>query len=440
MKLKTSEKRLLILLGGVIILYLLTTYLIFPIMDKHSEIQAQYDTYSEQYSELKKNELSNSQLKEVLANVSKKYNDLETLLPPQIHQEESIVYLLDLAKKYTMEVDNYTFSYSDSADVTKTDSKEEVIETVPVSDVLDAFNKLLGGDQTVDVQQYKDKIYKAPEKDEQVLVRYEKDLKYFNVEISLKGEYTNFKNYVADLEKYKHKIIIKKINISKDEDKLKDIMGTISISLPIYYDQEKLKLFEWQYEKGPKSTNPFEYIFIKNSGSSNTSDSNSTGTDPVITNNNNNSGTGSIINNVEKPYTTSDFYLTMNPANSDSNTMTIGKTPYRYTALYADNTSVESATLKLRKMDGKFQYQYSTSLQTYPGDNEWNDFDLAQKGQIVLEVQSSLRLPNSDNSGVLLSVSNETGIPLNVYIYGEDQSRPRLTVNKVKGKVNTIKK
>jgi hypothetical protein len=48
------------------------------------------------------------------------------------------------------------------------------------------------------------------------------------------------------------------------------------------------------------------------------------------------------------------------------------------------------------------------------------------------------RLPENDQAGTLLSISNDSDLPLSVNIYNEDSTRPRLTVNKVTGKI-TIK-
>lgn len=441
MKLKNSEKRLLAILGVTVIAYLLLTYGIFPTLDKNALIQSQYDLVNNEYQALKKSQLTNNQLKEVLNRASSQYQSLEKLLPPQIHQEEAILYLTDLAKKHEMTVDAYNFSFSEVAEVKAVTAEgEPVVEMAPVDQVLSEFQKMINGDQSADLQQYKDKIYQAPAEEANLMETYEKDLKYLNVSITLKGNYTKFKNYVSALEAYDHKIIIKQINLTKDTEKTDVVIGALSISYPIYYDEEELKPYDWTYAKEAVNANPFDYkvftlatvepvitgtgVITGGNGTSSTAVTGTTGPKP----------TGNTAN-----YTSPDFYMVLKPANSDANTLTIGKSPYRYTALYADNEGVETSTLKIRKSDGKYQYQYGTSLQTYPGDTDWNDFDPAQKGTLILEVHSALRLPANDNAGVLLSISNDSGLPLSVYLYSEDASRPRLTINKVSGKVSVIK-
>lgn len=441
MKLKNSEKRLLAILGVTVIAYLLLTYGIFPTLDKNALIQSQYDLVNNEYQALKKSQLTNNQLKEVLNRASSQYQSLEKLLPPQIHQEEAILYLTDLAKKHEMTVDAYNFSFSEVAEVKAVTAEgEPVVEMAPVDQVLSEFQKMINGDQSADLQQYKDKIYQAPAEEANLMETYEKDLKYLNVSITLKGNYTKFKNYVSALEAYDHKIIIKQINLTKDTEKTDVVIGALSISYPIYYDEEELKPYDWTYAKEAVNANPFDYkvftldtvepvttgtgVITGGNGTSSTAVTGTTGPKP----------TGNTVN-----YTSPDFYMVLKPANSDANTLTIGKSPYRYTALYADNEGVETSTLKIRKSDGKYQYQYGTSLQTYPGDTDWNDFDPAQKGTLILEVHSALRLPANDNAGVLLSISNDSGLPLSVYLYSEDASRPRLTINKVSGKVSVIK-
>lgn len=442
MKLKNSEKRLLGILGVTLLAYLLLTYVFFPILDQNAVIKEQFASVSGDYESLLKSQLTNNQLKEVLGKASSEYEALERLLPPQIHQEEAILFLTDLAKKHELSVNSYAFNFSEVSEVTSVAKEgEEVIEMAPVDDVLVEFQKMINGDQSANLEQYKGKIYQEPTEDKTLLEAYEKDLSYLNVSITLEGSYSKFKDYISALESYKHKIIIKQINLTKDTSQKEVVIGSLSISYPIYYDKEELKPFDWQYAKTAINTNPFDYQVFKLETVTETQE---TVTDPTT-------GTTTPTTTttvgtpdpqgIEKPsnYNASDFYMVLKPANSDANTLTIGKSPYRYTALYADNTGVETVALKLRKEGGKYQYQYSTSLQTYPAENEWVDFEPSQKGILILEVQSSLRLPQNDNSGVLLSITNDSGLPLDVYTYSEDASRPRLTVNKVSGKV-TVKK
>lgn len=429
MRLKSSEKRLLLILLLAIVSYFGLTYIVFPILDENALISEEYLNIQSDHNDLKKNELTNNQLKEVLDRMTKQYDQLATLLPSQVYQEESILFLTDLAAKNSMTIDSYDFTFTETNQIV--DANAQTVEKAPVEQVLQEFQKMLNGDQSANVSQYKDKIYQAPSEDETKLSQYEKDLKYFNVQMELSGTYKDFKNYIASLESYKHKIIIKQININKDNEALDRIIGSVAISYPIYYDEEELKPFEWQYEKAPINSDPFLWKVVE----MNTVPTNNT--TPSITETT--LPTEPSIAEPTKAYAASDFYMALNPASSDANTLSMGKSPFRYTALYADNDGIETATLKLRKFDGKYQYQYSTSLQTYPGENEWNDFELMAKDKLVLEVQSALRLPSGDNSGVLLNVSNDTGMTLSIYTYSDDPTRPRLTVNRLSGKVNTIK-
>lgn len=429
MRLKSSEKRLLLLLIAVVVAYFGLTYVVFPILDENTLITEQYLQIQNDHNDLKKNELTNNQLKEVLDRMTKQYEQLGTLLPPQIYQEEAILFLTDLAKKNKMTVDSYDFSFTETNEVVNPEA--ENIDKAPVEQVLQEFQKMLNGDQSADVSQYKDKIYQAPKEDQTKLAQYEKDLKYFNVQMELSGSYKAFKNYIAALESYKHKIIIKQINVNKDPLQQDIVIGTLAISYPIYYDEEELKPYQWQYDKAPTNEDPFNYKAIQMISVPST--------EPNATVTETQQPSEPSTTEPAKAYGASDFYIALNPASSDANTLSMGKSPFRYTALYADNDGVETATLKLRKYDGKYQYQYSTSLQTYPGENEWNDFEVMNKGKVILEVQSTLRMPSGDNSGVLLNVSNDSGLPLSVYIYSDDPTRPRLTINRLSGKVNTFK-
>lgn len=434
MKLKNSEKQLLIVLVIALAAYFFFTYLFFPLIDQNALIKAEFADADNNYQTLLKSHLTNNQLKEVLSKATSKYQSLETLLPPQIHQEEAILYLTDLASKNEMQVDSYNFAFADTAKSATNDSNS-TIQKAPVDDVLKEFQKVINGDQTANLSQFKDKIYQTPNEKGTILEQYAKDLKYFNVSITLKGNYTKFKNYIASLEAYKSKIIIKQINLSKSTDATDEVIGSITISYPIYFDQENLKPYDWKFDKPLINKNPFEYEVFKLQ----TVPTTATGITPsgeiIIPN------TEEVIPTEVKPveqYKAADFYMVLKPANSDANTLTIGKSPHRYTALYVDNDGVENATLRVRKAGGKYEYQYATSLQTYPGDNDWNEFTPMENGKLVLEVLSTERLPQNDQSGALLSIYNDSGLSLTVYVSHDDPERPRLKVNKASGKI-TVK-
>lgn len=418
-------------LGVAVFAYLFFTYLFFPILDQNALIKSKYAEVDSEYKALLKTQLTNNQLREVLAKATSKYTALETLLPPQIHQEEAIIFLTDLAKKNEMFVDSYNFSFADKAGAVNA-KDSNATQKAPVDDVLNEFQKIINGDQSADLNQYKDKIYTDSAKKGSVLEQYETDLSYFNVTITLKGDYTKFKNYITALESYKSKIIIKQINLTKSDASHTEVIGSLSISYPIYFDQEQLKPYNWQFEKPLLNNNPFEYEVYKLKSIAMPQDY----TDPSLPTITEDSEETPA--DIATKYQASDFYLVLKPANSDANTLTIGKSPHRYTALYADNDGVENAVLKIKKSNGKYQYQYATSLQTFPAENEWNTFDPMTKGVLVLDVQSMGRLPENDQAGTLLSISNDSDLPLSVNIYNEDSTRPRLTVNKVTGKI-TIK-
>lgn len=426
MKLKNSEKKLLGILGIAVFSYIFFTYLFFPTLDTNALIKAEYAAVDQEYQALLKSHLTNNQLKEVLTKASGQYKALETQLPPQIHQEEAILFLTNLADTHEMKVDSYNFSFTETA--TPVAATEETVQKAPVDEVLKEFQKIVSGDQNANLDQFKDKIYQVPAEQKDLLNQYEKDLKYFNVSITLEGNYNKFKNYINALETYKSKIIIKQINLSKSLSARADVIGTLTISYPIYYDQETLTPYDWDFEKAPINLNPFEYeVFTLQSVDPGLMSGDQT-TSPAVTPAETDSQTSA--------YNSADFYAVLKPANSDANTLTMGKTPYHHSELYADNDGVENATLKIRKSGGKLQYQYATSLQTYPKEGEWKDFELMNKNQIVLEIQSMARLPQNDQAGVLLSISNDTDVPLTVYVYNEDKARPRLTVNKASGKIS----
>ena len=82
----------------------------------------------------------------------------------------------------------------------------------------------------------------------------------------------------------------------------------------------------------------------------------------------------------------------------------------------------------------KYYVSYNIGDVSYPENFEQGvEFDPGEK--LNLAIQSSKRKNNKDKSGVKLVIDNETDMPLNVKIDGDDTSDPRGKIASRIGKV-----
>jgi hypothetical protein len=54
----------------------------------------------------------------------------------------------------------------------------------------------------------------------------------------------------------------------------------------------------------------------------------------------------------------SDFYIFLDPVENVLPTVTMGKTPYNYTAIYSDSNKTETLKLLIKRDDYEFFYRY----------------------------------------------------------------------------------
>jgi Tfp pilus assembly protein PilO len=128
-----------------------------------------------------------------------------------------------------------------------------------------------------------------------------------------------------------------------------------------------------------------------------------------------------------------DFYCIVNPPIDDAPVLTVGKFPHSYSEVYSELNGKEKVTISLYKQNGKLYYKYSTSKSSYPQA----PIEFKPSGsKIIFKVISSTRTGKDDKASVDLDISNTTGIELDTYIISDDADSPRVNVVKKSGNVN----
>jgi type IV pilus assembly protein PilO len=122
-----------------------------------------------------------------------------------------------------------------------------------------------------------------------------------------------------------------------------------------------------------------------------------------------------------------DFFILLDPIQSDRTTTTIGRTgdPTRVTYVLDDNVEIVDGEIHFYQEDTFYYYRYKVADQTYPSEyTQGYMFDPGE--ELEVQIFSSDRIDSEDVSGLNLNIINETDMVVNIVYYTEDFENPRL--------------
>lgn len=106
------------------------------------------------------------------------------------------------------------------------------------------------------------------------------------------------------------------------------------------------------------------------------------------------------------------------------------------TALVGRGNSVQTVTLSISGTNGNYRISYKVGDETYPADNYFEGVEFTCGDTIDLLVLSSEREMNEDKSAVKINIANSSDKTVNLYVFGEDEKEPRVTLGTTTGSVN----
>jgi type IV pilus assembly protein PilO len=102
--------------------------------------------------------------------------------------------------------------------------------------------------------------------------------------------------------------------------------------------------------------------------------------------------------------------------------------------IYADNPQAEPVEFIIDKEGDVFTYKYRTQGDAYPGDFGLGaTFEPGE--QIDIHVYSSEKVDENDNSGINLTINNNTDIPVDIKVDNDDRDNPRFNVESQIGNI-----
>ena len=363
-------------------------------------------------SNLDRGMVESEQLEEKVKAMQLIVEEIDQSLPNCIHQENVILYMRDVFARNNIEV--ASLGFSEPGEVLDMD------ENVSVEQAIEDYMKYLEKGDKIKIREYS--LFGEDENSDSGEDGEEEQPKAYTsmgVNVSFSGMYSDLKNMLKEIEQNRKKIIIKSIALNNTAE---NITGSISLEFPFYPDGNNTENKQWDIETEYGNIEPF-----------------ATGRLNILEGTAASRSTPVPVKKDDTPAVSveSDFYIVLKPISSDMPTVTMGKSPYRYTAVYEDANMFKEANIHIKKEGEAYMFRYDTSSYSYPAaEGEFEQ--MKPLGQdIVINVYSMIRLNEADSSGLVLNVYNDTDKAVKIYVSGDDASNPRFKVNTKSGIVES---
>jgi type IV pilus assembly protein PilO len=375
-----------------------------------------------------------NQKREEKAQIEEKYNgvmsDIESLdkieedlkaLKVSISDKSKKLYPIIMQEKIIIEIDKLLNDSKLSGNIAFSPIEVAVVESMKAEEVAKAESSLkelvdeYEGNEVSSVDFTNNEVDGSSAEDSSENVVTSEQLK---IAINFNGSYENLKNFISAVEKYDRKIVITNISITANsQDNLSGVMNLEFHAVPKLSGEDE-EYLEWTL----KNVYGKDILF---------SSSEATG------------AYSSTIEEQNNEEDLKDFVMMLRSPSSELPTLTMGKAKddLRESYIYSDNEKTEYVEITFDEIDGKTYFKYKTSSSYYPNDTASYGKEFTPKSNdIIVEILSENRNGDSDNSGIKLSVINNTSKNVEVIIEDDDTSNPRVSVTSKGNTVNITKK
>lgn len=417
MKLSKREKILILILAGVITVFLYNKFIYSPQARKINELQVLVD-------ELEKNKLKSMELLSSDNNIYQNYKILNSQVAiaeksfyPRIIQEKIILQLDSIIRRSKLNVISLSFTEPEKKEIKENEEKKE--EQSLLEEYANIYNSIKN-EMHKSENESNDSEENNTEKKEDKTIKVEK----MTANLVFQGNnYNELIDFLTQLELQEKRIVVENIDIKMNKELLS---GTLALD---YYSIPKItkgdeEYNSWNIYGSYGVDNPFTYFEGYNPNSR------------VYTSNNDN-----VENNQEASANEGeafDFYMGLRPITADLPTVVIGKQDdiYGSSYIYGDNSGVERVEFQFIKQDNSYFYKYKTEVQSMPLKYEDEMVAFTPRGEnIVMKIISTERKGERDNSGIYLSLINNTDLKLEVNIDSDISTKPRISIEKKYGDI-----
>ncbi len=225
------------------------------------------------------------------------------------------------------------------------------------------------------------------------------------ISINFMGSYQQLYDFLKNVESSNRKIALKTITMQMNNEGI--LNGVMNLSFTSYWDENEGRK---PYVMTPTPTLGKENLFEEYAGYSTSAQART-----------------EVPRQTVKP----DFYITLNSYLNNSAKVFMMNYYNSGSEAIEDKNEIVSAQLTLNETDDKYTYSYK--LGEY--DIVENSPTEIKDGKIRMEVLASPRQSDEDMVGLILDITNNTSVPLEITVKGDDASNPRFITGRTTGSV-----
>lgn len=408
MKLKDSEKALLLGLAGIAFAVIMIMYVAKPNYETTQSVNAECVQLQARLDELNQKQAKREQYIADTQKFNEQFDEMLSVFPPDLNQEITVMFLDGIKKNNDFSLESlqlgeeeqfYTLGNNNADAVLDAASSDQGTESTEAASTEGSTTEstdttLAEGETPVDSNAYN--CYRAV------------------FPINYYGSYNSLKdviNYVGD---YSDRMTINSMNI--EYDSTNDVYSG------------SLELYAYSVESAERDKRKIELNDVE-IGVDNIFDTGATGSSESESLNKYDEKDGAAI---ESNY---DFYAMLNASTSDVSAKVVGQNGTGKDASViknADNT-VSTLAYDFYEKDGKNYCKYTL-------DNSSSyEAEVTSAEDIKILMQSSARKNEEDKAGVRVTIRNTTKLPVYVKISADDSVSPRVDITSKSGLVKVYK-
>ncbi len=407
MKLKDSEKSLILIIVGVAVLALSIIYVAKPKYENVQSLNAEISQLQTRLTELQGKQAHRDEYLAGIDEYNNAFDDVMASFPADLNQEVTIMFLegikedndfsissLNLGEKeqfYTLGLNGGDVALADGSTATsETTTEATTTETATTETAQATTDGTLEEGAAVDENAYT--CYRA------------------DFPITYTGSYESLKDVISYINNFSSRMTINSIDIAYEAEG------------DVYSGNLDLKCYSIESANRPQSNMELNDVETGVGNIFNGGGSGSSSENKDLNKYDENDG-ASIVNNY-------DFYVMLNPSTSDVSAKVAGQNGSGKDASVVSNSdnSVSTMTYEFYAKDGKNYCKYDLDGTSY-------EAEVTSAEDIKLLIQSSARKDDEDKAGIRVSIKNSTDLPVYVKVSDDDPTSPRVNIANRSGAV-----
>jgi Tfp pilus assembly protein PilO len=370
------EFALIALLLTAVMGYLLFTYLLQPVFNEYTAGKDRLEQSKAILANLKASYERKSEMENSLTEIEGKLHELTVQIPPYLSQEEVILLVDSLSQKDMLMVQLINFDNPGAV--------PSIAAPVPQTAVDAAGSNA------------EKAVPPAPSAAPTFINQ--------DITLSFTGSYPQIYSFLTDVEKNLRKVAVKGISLQKNQEG--QLTGQMKLSFVSYWDVDGQQPYTMEVPQIPGKDSPFTpYLGYSESAVKGS---------PVV-----------------KPVVQPDFTMMVNGYLNNADKVVLYQYPKADTTVSADDNGIIKANMTLNGSDSGFTYSYTVGKNTKTSQGSIKVRD----GKIRLEVLVQKRSSEQDKIAVVLDVANNTSLPFEIAVSGDEPQNPRFRLGKTAGSI-----